>query len=49
MSSVRRDSGFTPMVQPVQPTRRIYPPPCKQCGGKGRMIVAANWRLYSSI
>jgi hypothetical protein len=35
-------TGLTPMVQPVQPTRRVYPPPCKPCGGKGQMKEAAN-------
>jgi DnaJ-class molecular chaperone len=35
-------TGFTPMAQPVQPNRRIYPAPCKQCGGKGRITEAAN-------
>jgi DnaJ-class molecular chaperone len=35
-------TGFTPMVQPAQPNRRIYPPPCKQCGGKGRIKEAAD-------
>ena len=35
-------TGFVVVVQPVQPTRRVYPPPCKKCGGKGRIKEAAN-------
>jgi DnaJ-class molecular chaperone len=35
-------TGFAMVVQPAQPTRKIYPPPCKQCGGKGWVKEAAN-------
>jgi DnaJ-class molecular chaperone len=33
------DCGGTgyPAVQTVAPGRRIYPGPCKKCGGKGRL------------
>ncbi len=34
-------TGFPPVKQPV-PGRRIYPPPCKACGGKGRIKEKAN-------
>jgi DnaJ-class molecular chaperone len=34
--------GFPKVAQPVQPDRRIYPAPCKMCGGKGRIDEAAN-------
>jgi len=30
-------TGFAPVEQPVQPGRKIYPAPCKKCGGKGRI------------
>jgi DnaJ-class molecular chaperone len=30
-------TGFPTVSQPKQPGRRIYPPPCKQCFGKGRI------------
>ena len=30
-------TGFTPVIQPARPGRRVYPPPCKVCGGKGRV------------
>jgi hypothetical protein len=29
-------TGLSKVTQPVQPGRKIYPPPCKQCSGKGR-------------
>jgi len=28
--------------QPAQPNRKIYPQPCKKCGGKGRISEAGN-------
>jgi DnaJ-class molecular chaperone len=28
-------TGFPTAGQPVLAGRRIYPPPCKECGGKG--------------
>ena len=28
-------TGFPTVVQPVQPGRKIYPAPCKECHGKG--------------
>ncbi len=30
-------TGFPTIRQPVQPGRKIYPAPCKKCGGKGRL------------
>jgi hypothetical protein len=30
-------SGFAKVQQPSQPDRKIYPPPCKECLGKGRI------------
>jgi len=35
-------TGFPNVVQPAQPDRRSYPPPCKKCGGKGRVKEAAT-------
>jgi DnaJ-class molecular chaperone len=35
-------TGFEVLMQPVQPGRRIYPPPCKECGGKGRIPRSAG-------
>jgi DnaJ-class molecular chaperone len=35
-------TGFSAVVKPVQPGRRIYPAPCKKCGGKGRVRSAAD-------
>ena len=34
-------TGF-PAVQQPKPGRRIYPPPCKTCGGKGRLMEAVE-------
>jgi DnaJ-class molecular chaperone len=33
-------TGFPAVVQAAQAGRRIYPPPCKQCLGKGRVRPA---------
>jgi hypothetical protein len=33
-------TGVTAAIQPVQPGRRIYPPPCAECHGKGRILRA---------
>jgi hypothetical protein len=33
-------TGYPAVAQPKQPGRRIYPPPCKQCSGKGRIDSA---------
>jgi DnaJ-class molecular chaperone len=30
-------TGLTTVIQPERPGRRIYPPPCTVCGGKGRI------------
>jgi DnaJ-class molecular chaperone len=30
-------TGFPPVTQPEQPGRKIYPAPCEQCFGKGRI------------
>jgi DnaJ-class molecular chaperone len=35
-------TGFPTVTQPVQPDRKVYPEPCKKCGGKGRIKEAAN-------
>jgi DnaJ-class molecular chaperone len=35
-------TGFPTVTQPVQPGRKIYPTPCEECGGKGRITEAAN-------
>ena len=36
-----KGTGFPKVRQPVQPGRKIFPPPCKQCFGKGRIKIAA--------
>lgn len=30
-------TGLAKVTQPVRPWRKIYPPHCKECGGKGRI------------
>jgi len=30
-------TGFMAMVQPKEPGRRIFPPRCQKCEGKGKM------------
>jgi DnaJ-class molecular chaperone len=35
-------TGVQPVEQQPQPGRKIYPPKCKVCGGKGRVKEAAN-------
>jgi DnaJ-class molecular chaperone len=36
-------TGVLPVIkQSAQPGRRIYPPRCEKCGGKGRITKAAN-------
>jgi len=37
-------TGFPKVRQPDQPGRKIYPAPCKQCLGKGRIEPAARLR-----
>lgn len=32
--------GFPAVAQPTKPGRKIFPPPCKQCLGKGRITPA---------
>lgn len=32
--------GFPAVTQRIEPGRRIYPPPCKKYGGKGRLLGA---------
>ena len=34
-------TGFPGVRQPVQPGRKIFPPPCKRCFGKGRIESTA--------
>ena len=35
-------TGFPPVKQPAQSGRKIYPAPCRKCGGKGKIKQAAN-------
>jgi hypothetical protein len=35
-------TGFPTVKQPAQPGRRVYPPPCKACDGKGRTSKTAK-------
>jgi len=30
-------TGFRPVIRPARPGRRVYPPSCRVCGGKGRV------------
>jgi DnaJ-class molecular chaperone len=32
-------TGFPTVMKPIQPGKRIYPAPCKKCGGKGRVKI----------
>jgi DnaJ-class molecular chaperone len=38
-------TGFPKVAQPAQPGRKIYPPPCKRCLGKGRITPASPVNL----
>jgi hypothetical protein len=40
-------AGFPKVRQPVQPGRRIFPPPCKQCFGKARTKISAPLKQAS--
>jgi DnaJ-class molecular chaperone len=35
-------TGFPKVTKGVSPGRKIYPAPCKECRGKGRITEAAN-------
>jgi DnaJ-class molecular chaperone len=35
-------TGYPVVTQPVQPGHKIYPAPCKNCGGKGRIPEDAS-------
>jgi hypothetical protein len=35
-------TGFPAVKQPADPGRKIYPPRCENCGGKGRITGTAN-------
>jgi DnaJ-class molecular chaperone len=35
-------TGYPTVEQPARTIRKIYPPPCKECGGKGRITEAVN-------
>jgi DnaJ-class molecular chaperone len=35
-------TGVLAAIQPVQPGRKLYPPPCKECGGRGRIPKTGN-------
>jgi DnaJ-class molecular chaperone len=36
-----KGTGFPPVKQPAQPGRKIYPPKCERCDGKG-WVAEAN-------
>ncbi len=40
-------TGFPKVKQPTKPGRKIYPAPCRKCGGKGR-IKESDWRAAHS-
>jgi DnaJ-class molecular chaperone len=33
-------TGFMALVQPKEPGRRIFPPRCSKCEGKGKIAVS---------
>ena len=33
-------TGFPKVTKAVPPGRKIYPAPCKECSGKGRITIA---------
>jgi DnaJ-class molecular chaperone len=35
-------TGFSKVKQPAEPGHRIYPAPCKECAGKGRIALARS-------
>ena len=35
-------TGFPAVAQPVRPGRKIYPPRCRKCEGKGRITEEAS-------
>jgi DnaJ-class molecular chaperone len=35
-------TGFPKVAQPAAPGKRIYPAPCKQCRGKGRIRIVRD-------
>jgi DnaJ-class molecular chaperone len=35
-------TGFATVMQPLQPGKKIYPAPCKQCLGKGRLAIVTK-------
>jgi DnaJ-class molecular chaperone len=35
-------TGFPAVKQPDQPNRKLYPAPCKECSGKGRLAAATQ-------
>jgi DnaJ-class molecular chaperone len=37
-----KGTGFPTVKQPLEPSRKIYPVQCKNCGGKGRIVGTAN-------
>jgi DnaJ-class molecular chaperone len=37
-------TGFEKVEQPLQPNRKIFPPRCKECLGKGRIESQRPWR-----
>jgi DnaJ-class molecular chaperone len=37
-------TGLAKVTQVVQPGRKIYPPPCKECSGKGRIEAPRSGR-----
>ena len=38
-------TGFPMVMQPVKPSRKIYPVQCENCGGKGRIVGTADCGL----
>ena len=51
-------TGFPKVEQPVEPIRKIFPAPCKECAGKGRLAIgrppkpampAPEWSWYVSF
>ena len=40
-------TGFSEVKQPAEPGRKIYPPRCVKCGGKGRIAVDRLAKLHA--
>ena len=42
-------TGLAKVRQPAKPGRRVYPPKCAKCGGKGRVILMPQLGTSQSV